>query len=138
MREIKKSPSGTWAGQQINILFFFQSFFYQFYWHNLFFKSISAGFFRPHGSNYLRKILWSFSLQGCNNFLGHDYLISLWIVDFLKIGLYFFNSNLSVVFFLFFVVMYLDVPGLPLFLCSVHSSITCTLLPFFAIAMDIN
>ncbi len=45
-------------------------------------------------------------------------------------GLYFFNSSLSVVFFLFLVVMYLDVPGIPLFLCSVHSIMTCTLLPF--------
>ena len=35
-----------------------------------------------------------------------------------------FNSILSGVFFLFFVVIYLDVPGLPEVLCSVHSKIT--------------
>ena len=59
-------------------------------------------------------------------------LISLCIVYFLMIGLYFFNSILSGVFFLFLVVTYLEVPGSPEFLCSVHSSITCILFPFFA------
>ena len=41
------------------------------------------------------------------------------------------------VFFLFLVVIYLDIPGTPLSLCSVHSRMTCTLLPFafFAIMM---
>ncbi len=36
-----------------------------------------------------------------------------------------------------FVVIYLDIPGIPLALCSVHSNITCTRLPFafFAIAV---
>ena len=29
-------------------------------------------------------------------------------------------------------VIYLDMPGIPLSFCSVHSKITCTLLPFFA------
>ncbi len=55
------------------------------------------------------------------------------MVIFLRIGLYFFNSIRSGVFFLFFVVIYLEVPGIPESLCSVHSRITCTLFPFFAI-----
>ena len=38
-------------------------------------------------------------------------------------GLNFFNSNLSGEFFLFLVEIYLDVPGLPESLCSVHSKI---------------
>lgn len=50
-------------------------------------------------------------------------------------GLNFLSSNLPGVFLRFFVVMYLEVPGRPEFLCSVHSRITCTLfaLLFFAI-----
>jgi hypothetical protein len=49
----------------------------------------------------------------------------------------FFNSNLSGVFFLFLVVMYRDVPGKPLVLCSVHSMITWmrASLDFFAICL---
>ena len=41
---------------------------------------------------------------------------------------------------IFQVVMYLDIPGTPLSLCSVHSKITCTLLPFafFAITNEIK
>ena len=50
-----------------------------------------------------------------------------------RIGLYFLRSILSGVFFLFLVVMCLDMPGRPLYFCSVHSRITSTLLPFFAI-----
>jgi len=50
-----------------------------------------------------------------------------------KIGLYFFSSRRSGVFFRFFFVTYLDVPGRPLALCSVHSRITCCLPPFLAI-----
>lgn len=61
------------------------------------------------------------------------YFISLWIVIFLRMGLNFLISILSGVFFLFFVVMYLDVPGIPEALCSVHSKITWILFPFFAI-----
>jgi len=61
------------------------------------------------------------------------YFISLWTVIFLRIGLNFLISILSGVFFLFLVVMYLEVPGIPESLCSVHSKITWTLLPFFAI-----
>src|SRR3546814_14038762 len=53
--------------------------------------------------------------------------------SFLRTGLNFFSSSLSGEFFLFLVVIYLDAPGIPLSLCSVHSSITCTLFPFFAI-----
>ena len=60
------------------------------------------------------------------------------MVYFLRIGLNFFNSILSGVFFLFLVVMYLEVPGTPLVLCSVHSSITCILFPFFAITLCSN
>ena len=48
----------------------------------------------------------------------------------MRMGLYFLNSRRSVVFLRFLVVMYLDIPGIPLALCSVHSSITCTRLPF--------
>jgi len=68
------------------------------------------------------------------------YFISLCMVYFFRIGLYFFLSSLSGVFFLFFVVIYLDVPGIPLSLCSVHSKITCSLLPFafFAIFSKIS
>lgn len=61
------------------------------------------------------------------------YFISLCTVHFLRIGLNFLSSSLEVVFFLFFSVQYLDVPGNPVFLCSVHSRITCILLPFLAI-----
>ncbi len=59
------------------------------------------------------------------------------MVYFFRIGLYFFNSRRPVVFLRFFVVIYLDIPGIPLALCSVHSNITCTRLPFafFAIAV---
>jgi hypothetical protein len=32
--------------------------------------------------------------------------------------------------------MYLEVPGTPLSLCSVHSKITCTLFPFLAIFLN--
>src|SRR5690606_12284653 len=52
-------------------------------------------------------------------------------------GLNFLISNLSGVFFLFLVVMYLEVPGTPEALCSVHSKITWILLPFFAILLYI-
>ena len=47
-----------------------------------------------------------------------------------KTGLYFLSSILAVVFFRFFVVIYREVPGKPLSLCSVHSMITCILFPF--------
>lgn len=53
-------------------------------------------------------------------------------------ALYFFNSNRSVVFFLFLVVMYRDVPGIPLPLCSVHSKITWILLPFLAMMNSVD
>lgn len=63
------------------------------------------------------------------------YFISLCTVIFLRTGLNFFNSIRSGEFFLFFVVIYRDVPGMPEFLCSVHSRITCTLFPFFAMML---
>jgi hypothetical protein len=66
--------------------------------------------------------------------MADNYLISRCTVTFFRTELNFFNSSLSGVFFLFLVVIYLEVPGLPLFLCSVHSRITCILLPFFAIS----
>ncbi len=65
------------------------------------------------------------------------YFISLWTVYFLRMGLYFFSSSRSGEFFRFFVVMYLEVPGKPLSLCSVHSRITCTLFPFLAISLQL-
>lgn len=75
------------------------------------------------------------SYPGVLWYLCHDYLISLWMVYLFKIGLNFFNSNLSGVFFLFFCVTYLEVPGMPLALCSVHSRMICILLPFCFLAM---
>lgn len=60
------------------------------------------------------------------------------MVIFFKIGLYFLISILSGVFFLFLVVIYLEVPGIPESLCSVHSRITCTLFPFFAIVSHLR
>ena len=66
------------------------------------------------------------------------YFISLWIVYLFRMGLYFFTSSLSGVFFLFLVVIYLDVPGIPLSLCSVHSRMTCCLFPFFAIIVQLQ
>jgi len=106
--------------------------------NDLFFKKISPRFIRFGHLNTFCEGLTGSCLKCCNNFLCHNlliYLISLWSVCFLRIGLYFFLSRRSGVFFLFFVVMYLDVPGCPLSLCSVHSRITCCLLPlaFFAI-----
>ena len=68
-------------------------------------------------------------------FAMSSYLISLWTVMRLRIGLNFLICNLSGVFFLFFVVMYREVPGIPDSLCSVHSNITWILFPFFAILL---
>ena len=65
------------------------------------------------------------------------YFISLWRVTLFNMGLNFFNSRRSVVFFLFLVVMYRDVPGLPLSLCSVHSMITCILFLLLPILLRI-
>jgi len=75
----------------------------------------------------------TFLAMGQYWFRGYYYLISLWTVFLFRIRLYFFNSKRSGVFFLFLVVMYLLVPRIPLVLCSVHSIITCILLPFLAI-----
>jgi len=71
-------------------------------------------------------------IEGLNEWLNpqasafylQPYLISLCTVTFLNTGLNFFNSNLSVVFLRFLVEIYLDIPGMPLSLCSVHSKIT--------------
>lgn len=84
------------------------------------------------------EVLLPFSLPWLIVFFGlvkllPYYLISLWMVIRFRIGLNFFISILSGVFFLFFVVMYLEVPGIPESLCSVHSKITWILFPFFAI-----
>ncbi len=57
------------------------------------------------------------------------------MVIFFKMGLYFFNSILSGLFFLFLVEIYLDVPGIPLVLCSVHSRMICPLASLFFLAM---
>jgi len=96
-------------------------------WNNFFFKSVRTGFGRLTHSYYLCKTFTSTFLQRCNRFLYcHDltYLISLCTVTFFKIELYFLFSKRSGVFFLFLVVIYLEVPGMPLVLCSVHSIIT--------------
>ena len=66
-----------------------------------------------------------------------SYFISLCTVIRFRMGLYFFNSIRSGEFFLFLVVMYREVPGIPDSLCSVHSRITCTLLPFFAMVQSL-
>src|SRR5574337_748546 len=98
--------------------------------YNLFFKGISTGFSRLDHFYNLSEVIPFTGFKCCNNFLCHGatilygYLISLWRVTFLRMGLNFFNSKRSSVFFLFLVVIYLEVPGLPLSLCSVHSSIT--------------
>jgi len=121
--------------------------FHQFVWDHFLDKWISSIFRRFYHFNYLCITLscsLGFIAKSRNTFLCHDlccfYLISLWMVILLKIGLYFFNSSLPGVFFLFLVVIYLDVPGRPLSLCSVHSKITCTLFPFafFPIASSFN
>jgi len=98
--------------------------------NDLFFKWVSTGFRWLNHCNYFW-IIFAFTsyFQRCNYFLCHVfiflisdlanewlnhtvtastnnyYLISLWTVTFLKTGLNFFISNLSVVFFLFLVVM---------------------------------
>lgn len=63
------------------------------------------------------------------------YLISRCMVYFRMMELYFFNSKRSGVFLRFFSVMWREVPGRPLFLCSVHSKMIWMRLPllFFAI-----
>ncbi len=117
------------------VLFLCQHFFHHFVRNHFFFENVRAGFFRFDCTDDPGKMFGLLFFQGCYYFLRHRYLISLWTVYFFKIGLNFLSSSLSGVFFLFLVVMYLDVPGCPLFLCSVHSSITCILLPFFAIVL---
>lgn len=55
-----------------------------------------------------------------------------------RMGLYFLSSMRSGVFLRFLVVTYREVPGMPDVLCSVHSRMTCTRLPFFAIAFRLG
>lgn len=121
------------------ILFFEISFHFVGAYH-LLFERIGTRFRRFHHFNYFSVSPAVSGLQCCYNLLCHssNYLISLCKVTFFNIGLYFLNSNLSGVFFLFLVVIYREVPGIPDSLCSVHSRITCTLFPlaFFAIFSD--
>ena len=70
-----------------------------------------------------------------------NYLISLWIVILLSWGQNFLSSNLSVVFLLFFSVVYRETPwdrfseaGAERH--SVHSKVTTILVPFFAIRYE--
>ena len=66
------------------------------------------------------------------------YLISLCKVCFFIFGLYFFKIRRSVVFFLFFVVVYLETVC-PSFLASVHSSVITILFSFpFAMVTPIR
>jgi hypothetical protein len=78
-----------------------------------------------------------FFCHGISNLSGEYYLISRCTVYFRMMGLYFFNSMRSGVFLRFFWVMWRDVPGKPLFLCSVHSKMTWMRLPlpFFAMML---
>lgn len=103
--------------------------------YNFLLERVSTGFRRFHHFNHLCKTFPGPFLQRRYGFLCHGitYLISLWTVTFFRMGLYFFNSIRPVVFFRFLVVTYRDIPGIPLSLCSMHSRITWTLLPFFAI-----
>lgn len=111
----------------------FEGFLYGFVGNHLFFEDVSAGLGRLNHLDDLAVGTAFAFLERCNGFLCHildSYLISLWMVIRLRMGLYFLSSSLSVVFLRFLVVMYREVPGIPLALCSVHSRITCTRLPF--------
>ena len=71
--------------------------------------------------------------------ISNDYLISLWIVILLSCGENFLSSSRSVVFLLFFSVVYLDTPGERFSESgterhSVHSKVTTILVPFLAIS----
>src|SRR5690606_39145153 len=105
-------------------LFFCQCFFHQISRNNFFLECIGAGLFGLHRADDFCKALSVGLLQRSNYFLCHGYLISLWTVTFLRIGLYFLSSSRSVVFFRFLVVIYRLMPGMPDALCSVHSMIT--------------
>jgi len=114
--------------------------FYIFIRNNFFLKNVSTGFFGFYHPYYFGVTFTGTFLQWCNYFLCHSicYLISRCTVTRFKLGLYFFFSKRSGVFFLFLVVMYREVPGTPLVFCSVHSMITWILLPFFAISQSLN
>ena len=103
--------------------------------NDLFFECIRTRFWATNHFDHFRMLLPSAGLQRCYCLLCHDsaYLISLWRVYLRNTGLNFLISIRSGVFFRFFVVIYRDVPGMPEFLCSVHSRMTCTRLPFLAI-----
>lgn len=125
----------------VSLLLLFKEVFYLVIRYHFFFKSVRVRFIGLHHFDYFGVSLTFSFLKCCYCFLCHVallYLISLWTVIFFKIGLYFFNSKRSGVFFLFFVVMYLEVPGFPLSLCSVHSMITWILFPFLAIVPRFN
>ena len=99
--------------------------------YHLLLKEVGARLGRLYGPNYFGKLFTPCLLKCRDYFLSHkSYLISLCTVYRLRTALYFFKASLSGVFFLFFSVEYLDVPGTPILPCSVHSRITCTLLPF--------
>ena len=108
--------------------------------NDLFFECIRTRFWATNHFDHFRMLLPSAGLQRCYCLLCHDsaYLISLWRVYLRNTGLNFLISIRSGVFFRFFVVIYRDVPGMPEFLCSVHSRMTCTRLPFLAIFREIG
>jgi hypothetical protein len=124
--------------QCFNLLFSVEEIFNMIIMNDFFLKLVSTGFVGlGHFNTFCEKLTLShFKCSNC--FLCHFlnvYFISRCSVCFFNIGLYFILSRRSGVFFLFLVVIYLEVPGLPLSLCSVHSRITCILFPlaFFAI-----
>ncbi len=108
--------------------------------NDLFFECIRTRFWATNHFDHFRMLLPSAGLQRCYCLLCHDsaYLISLWRVYLRNTGLNFLISIRSGVFFRFFVVIYRDVPGMPEFLCSVHSRMTCTRLPFLAIFRELG
>jgi len=126
-------------------LLFVQPVIYHFWGHYRLNEGICTRFWRLHHfDGFCQSFGWW--LKCCYCFLCHglyfsafikktNYLISLWTVIRLRIGLNFLISILSGVFFLFLVVIYLEVPGIPDSLCSVHSKITWILFPFFAIVL---
>jgi len=81
--------------------------------HDFFLELVRAGIRVLHHLDDLGEFFSLTGLQGCHYFLCHgtalfvvnDYLISLCTVIFFRMGLNFFNSRRSVVFFLFLVVM---------------------------------
>ena len=104
--------------------------------YDFFFEGISVRFGGSCAADEFNQLVLLITFEGSYYFFCHNalYLISLWMVYFLRMGLYFFKASLSGEFFLFFSVEYLEVPCKPLFLCSVHSKMMCVLFSFcFAI-----